>query len=99
MYAISNHPDDLEKISGCTGKSGFLIVQPGKFGIDGEAIITLPENTKESDLRKAMEKALQRHEAEKKNTRRHIQEGRKEGVHWETEIPVTDSGGKRRKGK
>jgi hypothetical protein len=56
---------------------------------------SLPENTKESDLRKA----LQNHDAEEKNTRRHIQEGRKEVVHWETEIPVTDPGGKRRKGK
>ncbi len=46
-----------------------------------------------------MEQALGKHEAEEKDTRRHIQEGLRGGVHWETEIPVTDPGGPRRKGK
>ena len=99
MYSQSTRSEDLKEISGFNGKAGYYTVQPGKFGVDGKTLISLPEKTKKDALKKAMEKAIGIHDAEEKNTRRHIQQGRKEGVHWETEIPVTDSGGKQRKGK
>ncbi len=99
MYVKTSRGEDLNGIEGFPGKSGFLIVQPGKFGLEGKALIHVSEKASEKDLKKAMEQALGKHEAEEKNTRRHIQEGRKNGVHWESEIPVTDPGGPRRKGK
>lgn len=98
MYAKSSRPEELDGIEGARGSSGFLIVQPGKFGLKGEALIHVPEEASEKELKAAMEKALGMHEAEEKETRRHVQQGRREGVHWESEIPVTDPGGKRRKG-
>lgn len=98
MYAKSSRSEELDGIEGARGSSGFLIVQPGKFGLKGEALIHVPEEASEKELKAAMEKALGMHEAEEKETRRHVQQGRREGVHWESEIPVTDSGGKRRKG-
>ena len=67
--------------------AGLVIAQPDAFGLRA----TVLASTKK-DYAKAVAEGIKKHKAVRKDTRSHIREGRSEGVHWDTEIPVTDPG-------
>lgn len=65
---------------------GAKVVKPDKFGTTGETVEKLSPDV---DAR-SLARLLKKHRLAAKNTRSHIEEGRRKGVNWQTAIPVTD---------
>ncbi|MEM8885864.1 MAG: hypothetical protein AAGD14_17500 [Planctomycetota bacterium] len=77
------------KIKGASKGAPLLVVQPSVFG-DAATVLASTQGTDYADTLRA---ALKKFRAARKgNHRQHVRTGKRQGVHWETEIPVTDPG-------
>lgn len=90
-YARVTNLEELSAIDATA--AGVYVVQPGAFGVTGKV---LAKATNAAELEAALTKGLKSFVAKEKDSRNHIRDGRRTGVHWKTEIPVTDPGGRRR---
>ena len=59
---------------------------------DSQSGEVLDQTTKTAEVEKTLASALSKHAPAEKRSREHVREGRKKGVDWETEVPVTDPG-------
>ena len=91
-WAVGAAPADLAKIEGASGKTGLLVVEPDAYGLTGKLLAAAPADADEKTLAKALADGLSRHHPIEKDPRRHIEEGKRLGVRWKTEIPETDPG-------
>ena len=90
-YAIALTGEDLKPVAGAP-KSGVLVVQPDAYGIAGKVLASAPLDADAARIAKTLADGLAAHRAEPKDPRRHIEEGRRRGIDWQTEIPDTDPG-------
>jgi len=81
---------DLWEIRGASLSSGYLFVSPNEFGTEGTVVAQLAANASPSDLQRAMQTAISSYHPMQMEHRDHIRWGREQGVHWESEIPVSD---------
>ena len=80
----------LKAIQGVDRKASVVIVQPDAYG---RSATLLTQSTDVAKSATALDAALKKHTSTPKGDhRRHVRTGRQQGVHWETEIPVTDPG-------
>ena len=80
----------LKGIKGVDRKAAVVVVQPDAYGLKS-ALLTQTGEIGKADATLAA--ALGKHRSnDKQHHRDHVRKGRKDGVHWETEIPVTDPG-------
>lgn len=93
LAAVAWEPALLGKAIYCmerraTPRPGLLVLAPGKFGLDSQPIgwIDPDSPTLSADLRKL----VGAYQAAEKNPHDHVLEGNQRGVHWHTQIPVTD---------
>ena len=92
-HVFATDADELKAIEDAKEKAGYLVVEPDPFGLEAKVLVQIDAGADEEAIEKALTEALQRHRpGSEKDTRRHRQQGRRAGVHWETEIPVTDPG-------
>jgi hypothetical protein len=87
IYVRVPDPAALKVVKGAKAEAGLLVVAPGTYGLDGTA---LAQGT--TDAAALLRKGAESFVPEKKEERKHIEEGRRRGIEWETEIPVTDPG-------
>ncbi len=90
VYASTTDFDELEIVKGYQGKTGFAVIQPGQYGVDGELIKMLPFEIDSGDLKSAMINLVDGTKKVVKSHRDHVRKGNSTGQRWETEIPVTD---------
>ena len=64
-----------------------LVVQPDKYGLRGSVLAQTADPAAFADTLAAGAKAFKR---EAKTFSNHVREGHKDGVYWETKLPVTD---------
>ncbi|MGE0489665.1 MAG: hypothetical protein AB7S38_10675 [Vulcanimicrobiota bacterium] len=89
-YATATNLAELSMISGAKPASGYVVVQPDRFGQQGTVIATIDGDAKLPDQ---LWEAIGRYQsAGQKDTGSHISAGRQKGVYWQTVIPVTDPG-------
>lgn len=81
--------EKLDAIKGADAGAALLVVAPGAYGLDGTV---LSQARDAAGFRDALESALKKFEPIEKDPGRHIQEGRRAGVEWKTEIPDSDPG-------
>lgn len=74
-----------------TGKDGYLLIQPGTYGLDGSILAWLPPEATLRDFTRA----LKLYKPTTKNAHDHMFNGQRQGVYWKTQIPVTDNLGPR----
>lgn len=86
--------DDIAVVEDGGAKDGVLIVQPDTYGLKAK-VLARDAGTDPESLARAMRGGLEKFVAETKDSQKHIQEGRRRGVYWKTEIPVTDPGPRR----
>ena len=89
VYASTTERADLEKIEGAAGDAVLLFVQPDPFGLEGK-VLAQTAKTDRASLAKALTDGLAKHDPGEKDAADHIRDGRREGVDWETAVPVTD---------
>jgi hypothetical protein len=92
VYAVAGSADELKPIDGSTSKSGVVVVQPDAFGASGKVLAQCGVDADAEALAKTLAAGLQRHVAQPKDPRTHIDEGRRLGIRWQTVIPETDPG-------
>lgn len=91
-YVVVSRPAELKTVD-ATGREGLLVVQPGTYGLDGTVLSSAPTSADAAALAAALRAGLAAHrDLGTSNIRRHIESGRRAGVHWKTAIPVTDPG-------
>ena len=94
LAAVAWEPALLGKAIYCldrrsTSKPGLLVLAPGKFGLDSQTLGWLDPDS--ATLSADLQRILNGYHAAEKNAHDHIFEGNQRGVHWQTQIPVTDS--------
>ena len=92
-FVSSRDRAELKPIDGVEKnfESGYLVVQPGSFGLDGKVIKRVDSNIELEALVDALTSSLGLYETPATVSHRaHIQNGVKAGVFWETNLPVTD---------
>jgi hypothetical protein len=92
LYASTHKAKDLAVVSKVKQASGYVIVQSGRFGQDGSVLAQLPASATPKAIQAALDKATAKYASEALDYRSQVRAGRRAGVHWETEIPVTDPG-------
>jgi hypothetical protein len=67
-----------------------LVVQPNKFGTEGEVIGQIKRDASNEEISQMLRASLTRFAAQTKTFQNHVREGHELGMFWETKIPVTD---------
>ncbi len=90
VYSTTTDPAELGSVKNYEGKSGFLLVKPGEFGLDGELVSQFEVNTDAADLKTAMIDYANGVAKVQKQHSDHMRKATLDGKNWETEIPVED---------
>lgn len=92
VYSTTTEPDELNSVEEYTGKTGFLMIEPGEFGVNGKLISRFSVETEVDEIKTAMISYANGVAKVKKNHSAHVRKGIETGQNWETEIPVEDQG-------
>lgn len=87
VWSVDTPAAAQKLLGGARGKDGFLVIQPGTYGLDGRVLAWVAAGP---NALKQLQQALALHRPAVKNAHDHIREGNRQGVHWQTRIPVTD---------
>ena len=96
QYVAAQNRTDLKAISGNTHQTGYVVIQPGTFGLTGEVIGVIPADTPSAQLQSQLATALARHKPSRLSYNQHRQAGVQAGARWQSKTPVTDGAGGRR---
>ena len=93
LYVATHDAKELASLGKIKKSAGYLVIQPDAYGQKGEGILQLPAAATAKTIQAALDKARKAFAPlDKTDHRDHVRKGKREGVHWETEIPVTDPG-------
>lgn len=99
-YAYAAEDAVLESFEGLPKREALLVIAPGDYGVTGKVLGSVPLDSKERAVRDLLERCLELYKPVAKTPRDHIRQGRRAGLEWETDIPVTDGpmarGGRKR---
>jgi hypothetical protein len=90
VYASTVNAKDLSAVEGIDPAAGLIVVQPDKFGQKGKVLKQLPADAPEARFVETLRSATVSFEKQEKTFQNHVREGQRQGVFWETQIPVTD---------
>jgi hypothetical protein len=89
IYAKSTAAD-LASVDGVKIESGVLVLAPDKFGQKGNVLSQVDAGASAAEIAGAFRKALAQYKPDAKTFQNHVREGQRQGVFWETQIPVSD---------
>ncbi len=92
IYASVSESKELAAITSASRAPGVLVVEPDTYGLAGKELAAFPANATAKELEDGLVKVRVSFTTRAKDPRRHIQEGRRLGIDWKTEIPDTDPG-------
>lgn len=94
LYVAASDRTDWDTIRGSADRpeSGLLVVQAGEFGTTGRVVATFAGVPSQQELLAVHDER----EAKAIDTQQLRRRGIRRGLRWQTEIPVTDRGGRRR---
>jgi hypothetical protein len=90
VYVVSAEAGELARIEGERAEAGVLVVQPDRFGLKGKVLSQVGAAGTREQLVQCLEQGAALHRSAEKSFRNHVREGQRQGVFWETVIPVTD---------
>lgn len=71
-------------------QTGIYVIEPGTFGLKADVAVRVAASENDTKLRDGLSLAVITHQQRAKDMFRHNSEGRRQGVNWKTQIPVTD---------
>jgi len=74
-----------------------LVVAPDQYGLGGKVVAYLAADAKPEQLERGLVEAMALFAPEAVDARAHVRGAAREGIEWESEIPVTDPGESRRR--
>ena len=81
---------DLPGVSGIALEAGVVVVAPDTFGQKGTVLRQVVADAPAEKIAEALRAAADEYKAPAKAFRTHVQEGHRQGVYWDTRVPVTD---------
>jgi phosphatidylethanolamine-binding protein (PEBP) family uncharacterized protein len=91
-YAFAESVKDIPKLKGKTTAEGVLLIEPDIFGSGGKVVKEISTENVTQQLSGAMRETLKAHVQTTKNRRELAELGLKEGIFYETGIPVSGKG-------
>ncbi len=95
QYVAAQNKTEFKSIKGYTNQTGFVIIQPGTFGLTGKVIGVIPADTPAAQRQSQLASALARHTPSRLSYNQHRQAGVQAGARWQSKTPVTDGAGGR----
>ncbi len=89
QYAVVADAADLEALDRRPAGSGVLLVEPGRFGLTGQVVDEIPLKDL-ARLPARIDTFLKERTPPDKEHRRHVRDGRRNGIKWQTVVPQTD---------
>lgn len=89
-YAAVFDRAELEGIEDLPRGDGFLLIQPGAYGLEGEVLADLDLDARDKKLQAFFAEGIAAYQPATKDPRAHVRNGRRSGKSWESEIEVTD---------
>lgn len=91
IFSSTTKKKDLEGVGiKFDGESGYLVVLPEDYGLEGKLSDSLPADIKAADLKSSLTKIASNANKSRKSHNQHVRKGRSENINWKTEVPVTD---------
>jgi hypothetical protein len=87
---VKGSAGELAHIEGVKIESGVLVMSPDKFGQRGSVLNQVEAGASAAEISDAFRKALTQFKPETKTFQNHVREGQRQGIFWDTHIPVTD---------
>lgn len=89
-FAVTAQVDDLQPITGAPKSGGVFVVEPGTYGLTGKSLAAAKVRAKPASLKALLSEGLKLFQPVTKSPTEHARAGRRQGVEWESAIPVTD---------
>lgn len=90
QYVAAQDAAEFKAVKGLKVQSGFIVIQPGTFGLTGEVISAIDADTKAAKLKDGLAKALGKHKPSQLTYNQHRQAGAQAGARWVSKTPNTD---------
>src|SRR5262249_42925587 len=90
VYVAAADAEELAGVEGARAGSGVLVVQPDRFGLKGKVLTQVSADAPRDELAKCLREGLALHRRGDKSFGSHVRDGQRQGVFWETVLPVTD---------
>ncbi|MEE3371758.1 MAG: hypothetical protein VX346_20675 [Planctomycetota bacterium] len=94
QYVAAQVAREFQAVQGFQARAGFIVIQPGTFGLTGKVLDAVPPDTLAAELRDALAKALNQHRPSQLTYNQHRQAGMRAGVRWQSRVPNTARGGR-----
>lgn len=91
-YVVVSDLSELAKIEGAPQEAGTFVVQTDAYGLAAK-VLSQTDSLEAPALESVFQEGHASFKGVAKDSREHIQKGRKDGKNWEPEIPVTDPHG------
>lgn len=92
-YAVVESRDDLDDVDGVPSGDTYCVIAPGTYGIDGDVIAKAKASATSDKVEAMLKQADAKMPAPKdRDIRQHVRAAQRQGIKWETEVPVTDPG-------
>jgi hypothetical protein len=88
IFATAKDKEQLKAIEG--SGAGLLVIQPDRYGVKGKVIAQNTVDASPNDLARTLRAGIDLHRPVERTFQEHVRAGRREGIFWETKIPVTD---------
>ena len=76
---------------------GVLLVAPETYGRTGQGLTRFAADADAASIKKGLVTALEQHQVASRDERQHLRAAARKGIHWKSELPVTDPGRSRRR--
>jgi hypothetical protein len=81
---------EMAIVEGATSESGVFVISPDKFGQKGNVLSQVEAGASIAEIADAFRKALTQFKPETKTFQNHVREGQRQGIFWDSQVPVTD---------
>ncbi len=98
QYVLAGDPAEFKTIENFEPRTGYVVIQPGTFGLTGRVIDVLDAETNASQLVGPLAQALGKHQPSELTYDQHRQAGAKAGARWESKTPNQEQGSGRGRG-
>jgi hypothetical protein len=90
VYATATAAKELAAVKGWEGRPALLVIQPDRFGLTGSVLAQADADASKAQVAALLKKGAAQYQRLDKTFSTHVRDGQRQGVFWETVLPVTD---------
>lgn len=90
VYVTLPSAKGLNAVTGADAESDLFVVQPDRFGLKGSVLERAAASANSERLAAVLKAGMDRYRPEAGTFNDHVREGHRQGLFWDTVLPVTD---------